>query len=101
MIGDLTGIRGEINYGKRANQLHELARWKSTRRANLILENTDAYIKEIIRTAFTARDDWTKLLTLTQLRGIGEPTASAILHLLDKGQYPILDIHALWTVGLP
>ena len=81
-------------------ELHKIARWKSTRRANLTLENTDAFIKEITRTAFTATDAWTKLLTLTQLRGIGQPTSSAILHLLDKGQYPLLDIHALWSVGL-
>ena len=82
------------------DELYELARWKSTRRAQLTLENTDAFIKEITEKAFTATDDWTKLLTLTQLRGVGEPTASAILHLLDKEQYPLLDIHALWSVGM-
>lgn len=83
------------------NELYEIARWKSPRRAALTLENTDAFIAEITQTAFTATDDWTKLLTLIQLRGIGEPTASAILHLYDERQYPILDIHALWAVGLP
>ena len=82
-------------------ELHKIARWKSTRRANLTLENTDDLIKEITEMAFTATDDWTKLLTLTQLRGIGQPTASAILHLYDEEDYPILDIHALWSVGLP
>ena len=82
------------------DDLYELARWKSTRRAKLTLENTDDFIKEITEKAFTAKDDWTKMLTLTQLRGIGEPTGSAILHLLDKGQYPLLDIHALWSVGM-
>ena len=81
------------------DELREVARWKSPRRAALTLENTDAFIKEVTESAFTATDDWTKLLTLTQLRGIGQPTASAILHLFDEGQYPILDIHALWTVG--
>ena len=73
------------------DELYELARWKSTRRAKLTLENTEAFIKEITEKAFAATDDWTKMLTLTQLRGIGEPTGSAILHLLDKGQYPLLD----------
>lgn len=79
---------------------HKIARWESPRRANLTLENTGGFIKEITETTFTAPDDWTKLLTLTQLRGIGQLTASAILHLFDKEQYPILDIHALWSVGL-
>lgn len=82
------------------DELHTIARWKSPRRAALTLENTDIYIQEITGTAFTATDDWTKLLTLTQLQGIGQPTASAILHLYDEGHYPILDIHALWSVGL-
>ena len=82
-------------------ELHKIARWKSPRRAALTLENTDTFINDITQTAFAATDDWTKLLTLTQLRGIGQPTASAILHLYDEGQYPILDIHALWSVGLP
>ena len=80
-------------------EIHKIARWKSPRRAALTLENTDDLIKEIAERAFTAADDWTKLLTLTQLRGIGQPTASAILHLYDKGEYVLLDIHALWFVA--
>ena len=82
-------------------ELHKIARWKSPRRAALTLENTDDFIKDVTERAFTATDNWTKLLTLTQLQGIGQPTASAILHLYDEGQYPILDIHALWSVELP
>ena len=81
-------------------ELHTIARWKSPRRAALTLENTDDFIKEIAERAFTSPDNWTKLLTLTQLQGIGQPTASAILHLYDEGDYPILDIHALWSVGM-
>ena len=80
--------------------LHDIARWKSPRRANLTLENTDDFIKDITKSAFTATDDWAKLLILTLLQGVKEPTASAILHLFDNGQYPLLDIHALWSVGL-
>ena len=82
-------------------ELHTIARWKSPRRAALTLENTDDFIKETTEEAFTSIDDWTKLLTLIQLQGIGQPTASAILHLYDEGDYPILDIHALWSVGRP
>lgn len=82
-------------------ELYKIACWKSPRRANLTLENTDDFIKDITKSAFTATDDWAKLLMLTLLQGVKEPTASAILHLFDNGQYPILDIHALWSVGLP
>ena len=81
-------------------ELHTIARWKSPRRAALTLENTNDFINEITEGVFTSTDDWTKLLTLTQLQGIGQPTASAILHLYDEERYPILDIHALWSVGM-
>ena len=82
------------------DELHRVTYWKSHRRATLTLENPDNFIKEITRQAFTSTNDWEKLLALTRLRGIREPTASTILHLYDKGQYPILDIHALWSAGL-
>ena len=81
-------------------ELNKVARWKSRRRAALTLENTDDFIKDITKSAFTATDDWAKLLILTLLRGVKEPTASAILHLFDEEKYPILDIHALWSIGL-
>ena len=82
------------------DELHQIALWKSHRRAALTLQNTEDFVTEITTQAFTATDDWEKLLSLTELRGIGEPTASAILHLYDERPYPILDIHALWSVGL-
>ena len=81
-------------------ELNKLARWKSYRRAGLTLENTEDFVTEITKQAFTATDDSEKLLSLTKLQGIGQPTASAILHLYDERPYPILDIHALWSVGL-
>lgn len=46
-------------------ELHNIARWKSHRRAKLTLENTNDFIKDITKSAFTATDDWAKLLTLT------------------------------------
>jgi len=61
--------------------------------------NPPTLIEVTTRQAFTATDDWEKLMTLTELRGIGQTTASAMLHLYDKGQYPILSGRALWSVG--
>ena len=60
--------------------------------------NPPTLIEVTTRQAFTATDDWEKLMTLTELRGIGQTTASAMLHLYDKGQYPILSGRALWSV---
>lgn len=85
-------------------ELYTVARWKlyvyGEDAAEPTLKNPDDHIKIATRQAFTSSNDWEKLLSLTQLQGIGESVASAILHLYDKRQYPILDIHALWSVGL-
>ena len=85
-------------------QLYTVARWKlcvyGEDAAEPARRNPDDLIMIATRQAFTSRDDWEKLLSLTQLQGIGQSVASAILHLYDKEQYPILDIHALWSVGL-
>ena len=84
-------------------ELYKVADWvlsvygEST--ADPTKNNRDAFIEVTTRQAFTATDDWAKLLSLTELCGIGQTTASAILHLYDKRQYPILSKPALWSVG--
>ena len=93
-------IRGSLT----KYELYTVARWKlyvyGEDAAEPTLKNPDDLIKITTRQAFTSSDDWEKLLSLTQLQGIGESVASAILHLYDERQYPILDIHALWSAGL-
>ena len=85
-------------------ELYTVARWKlyvyGEDAAEPTKKNPDDFIEITTRQAFTSRDDWEKLCALTQLQGIGQSVASAILHLYDERQYPILDIHALWSVGL-
>ena len=83
------------------DDLHRVAYWKSPRKAYLTLENCDTWIKKITIQAFTETDHWKKLMILkNKLHGVRQPIASAILHHYDDEQYPILDIRALWSVGL-
>ena len=85
------------------DELHKVAYWKTRNifgRADLTLGNCDVLIKKVTKRAFTPIDDFEKLQSLTKLQGVGKPVASAILHLYDKEQYPILDPHALWSAGL-
>ena len=101
VIGLQDGIQNRGYLTK--DELHKVTYWKTRNifgRADLTLDNRDDFIEEITKQAFTSADDGVKLWSLTQLQGVGEPVASAILHLYDKKQYPILDIHALWSVGL-
>ena len=89
------------------DELHKVAYWKTRNifgRADLTLENSDGLITAVTLQAFMFTDHWEKVYALTdnlqKVHGVGEPVASAILHLYDKEQYPILDPHALWSAGL-
>lgn len=97
IIGLKTGIQKRGYLTKK--ELHGVARWKSKRTSYLTLENTASSIKSCTEKAFKFTNDWEKLKTLTQLRGIGYLTASVILHLYDKQEYPILDKHTIWASG--
>ena len=81
-------------------ELHKIAHWKAHRLAHLTLGNTDDCIKKVTAQAFASTDDWTKLQTLTELKGVREPITSAILHFYDKDPYPILARPALWSAGM-
>ena len=101
----LIGLRERILRRGHLNEyeLYTVALWKlcvyGKDAAEPTRSNPDDRIMIATRQAFTSSDDWEKLLYLTELQGVGQSVASAILHLYDERQYPILDIHALWSVG--
>ena len=80
--------------------LRRVARWKSPRRAGLIEQNDDNYIRDVTSLAFNATSERARIRGLMLLDGVSWPTASAILHLFHKDPYPILDFRALWSIGL-
>ena len=84
-------------------ELYTVACWMlyehGTDAAEPTRNNADAHIMIATRQAFASQDDWEKLLYLTQLEGVGQSVASAILHLYDESPYPILSSRALWSVG--
>jgi len=82
------------------DDLYKIAYWKAPRSSGHVHKNTDEYIEEISRFAFTTKCERAKIQTLTNLDGVNWPTASVILHLFDSGNYPILDFRALWSISL-
>ncbi len=94
--------RGHLNQ----YELYTVARWilheHGKDAAEPTRRNPDDRIMIATRQAFASSDDWQKLRYLTELQGVGQSVASAILHLYDEDerQYPILSIHPLWSVGL-
>ena len=81
-------------------QLHELARWKSRRRADLAKTNSDDFVREITSFAFSASHEHSRIGSLVLLNGVQFPTASVILHFCVDASYPILDFRAIWSLGM-
>ena len=83
--------------------LSKVAKWKAPRSAGHVVKNSDKYVKEITAFAFNAKNERSRIETLTILDGVSWPTASVILHLFHNEKYPILDFRALWsvTMGVP
>lgn len=79
--------------------LHQVARWKSPRRAGNVLDNADSFVEEISAFAFAAQDERARIESLTLLDGVSWPTASVVLHLFHRDPYPILDFRALWSLS--
>ena len=82
------------------DELQEMGQWKHWALPGKIKKNPPGYVEQITAEAFRLDDDWTKLMKLTALHGVRQSVASVILHLYDPKRYPILDEHALRSVGI-
>lgn len=82
------------------SELRQMAKWKDRFVPNKIDKNPPGAIEQITGEAFGLDDDWEKLEKLTEIYGVAESVASVILHLYDEKKYPILDVHALRTIGI-
>ncbi|HJV22954.1 MAG TPA: hypothetical protein VJ570_09660 [Holophagaceae bacterium] len=81
-------------------QLRAVARWKSPRSAPHIEGNSEAFVEEVTGFALAAGEERSRIEALTLLDGVSWPTASVILHFFHPEPYPVLDVRALWSVGL-
>ena len=81
-----------------------MAEWKHWALPSKIYNNPAGDIEKITAAAFSPGDDWEKLKKLTRdhggLHGVRQSVASVILHFYDPKKYPILDHHALRSVGI-
>ena len=81
-------------------ELMEMARWKRQTLPSQMVNNPVGHVEKITAAAFRPGDDWEKLEKLIDIDGVGQPVASAILHLYDEGDYPIFDPHALYSIRI-
>ena len=86
------------------DELKEMGHWKHYALPSKMNKNPPGHVEKITAEAFSPGDDWQKLKKLISyyegLHGVRESVASVILHLYDPNKYPILDEHALRSVGI-
>ena len=88
--------RGYLLYG----EFYDLFYWKLERKPRSLTKQSKYEIQEITGEAFRLDNDREKLNTLTEVHDVGQSVASAILHLCDQKEYPILDQHALRSIDI-
>ena len=109
LLGDGSATHQHSGDGIRARgyllkeELVEIASWKSPRSKKLIQLNAPKEVEELSRAAFDLADSArhrpsipASLLCL--LRGVGLPTASAVLMVWDPGDFGVLDVRAWSTL---
>ena len=82
------------------SELRQMAKWKDRFVPSKIDKNPPGLIEQITGEAFGLDDDWEKIEKLKEIYGVAASVASVILHLYDRKKYPILDVHALRTIGI-
>ena len=68
-----------------------ICKWKTNRTKGLIARNIPDEVREVTRLAFSTNDDFLRVRVLQLLRGVGEPTASAVLTVWDPTQFTVVD----------
>jgi len=84
------------------DDLEETAKWKypGKKLRDLVRENTAEKLEENTRISFASiTTEQDRVNALLQLRGVGWPMASAILHFAFPDEYPIIDEKVLRTIN--
>lgn len=78
----------------------EVCKWKSPRSQPRCRLNAQADVTEITRVALTTSSENLRIGALMCLYGVEWPTASVLLHFAHQDPYPILDVRAIWSLGV-
>lgn len=91
-ISDLNKLTDKSKLDRKT--LHDIAKEKSRRRADLVLKNDPDAVEQITELAFSLRDDVKPLQLLCVLDGVNIPTASSVLSWLFPERWPVIDQRA-------
>lgn len=95
-IGQRAGERGWYT----RSELRTVAGWKTARSKPRVALNSEDAVIDATRLALSTSDERLRIGTPMLLQGVLMPTASVLLHLGHKDRYPILDVRALWSLGV-
>ena len=95
-IGSTAGRRGWYT----RDEFLTVMLWKTQRTKNLCAQNTESAVVQATRLALATADERQRMKVLLGLRGIAYPTASTLLHFARRDKYPILDVRAIWSLGV-
>jgi hypothetical protein len=87
-------------YYRRAEFIRVCA-WKTVRSTPRVAANTRAAVTRATGVALAATDERARIEALLTLNGVGVPTASTLLYFAFPAEYPILDVRALDSLGVP
>lgn len=78
----------------------KVALWKSRRNAHHYAANPEEHIQAATARAFKARNDEVAVAALLPLSGVALRTATALLHWMMPGRFPILDFRVVKALGM-
>ena len=76
-----------------------LAEWKTERSKSRCRKNPPTFVAEVTQRALLSSEPRFKIQVLRLLDGVDWATASVVLHFCDRGEWPILDFRAFWSLG--
>lgn len=81
-------------------EFERFCKWKTPRSQSRVANNPAEYIEALTKTALSTPNERLRIEVLLLLSGVRWPTASVILHFCHAEPYPILDVRALWSLGI-
>ena len=95
LIGRLSHVKRQGYFNR--SEFLAMCSWKSPRPRHLYESNSSAKIRRVSIDLFAAKCERQRVELLTSLKGVGVPTASAILTLTDPQDYGVIDIR-VWQL---
>lgn len=90
LIARLGHIKDRAYFNK--PEFLQMCGWKSPRPRRLYESNSSAEVRRVSVKVFAAEEEGEKMELLISLKGVGIPTASAILTLTNPNDYGVIDI---------